>query len=130
MCSQSLGAAISSDSWYLPMSWHPHDGPPSRAAANFLDSVQGADWTLFAGRPFHFTYQSWVLKSVLLADLPSMLVGSVGGLLLGPFSFIRHVGTYEDSYIGAGLLFVLATGQWLMTGCAIQRRFLSKTRTT
>src|ERR1700719_2937264 len=25
-------------------------GPPSRAAANFLDSLQGADWTLFAGR--------------------------------------------------------------------------------
>src|SRR5258708_40157522 len=29
-------------------------GPPSRAAANFLDGLQGADWTLFAGRPFHF----------------------------------------------------------------------------
>ena len=101
-------------------------GPPSRAAANFLESVQGADWTLFAGRPFHFTYQSWVLKSVLLADLPSMLVASVGDLLLWPISFSRHVGRYEGSYISAGLLFAVATGQWLMVGCAIQKRFRSK----
>ena len=46
-------------------------GTPSRTAANFLDSVQGADWTMFAGRPFHFHYQSWILKSVLLAQLRS-----------------------------------------------------------
>jgi len=43
-------------------------GPPSRAAASFLDSFQGADWTLFAGRPFHYTYQSWILKSLRWAD--------------------------------------------------------------
>ena len=79
-------------------------GPPSRAATNFLNSVQGADWTLFAGRPFHFTYQSWILKSVLLADLPSMLVASVGSLLLLPIPFIRDLGRYEGSYIDAGLL--------------------------
>jgi len=85
--------------------------PPSRAAANFLDSAQGADWTLFAGRPFHFTYQSWVLKSVLLADLPATLVASLTDLLLWPVSFVTHVGRYEGSYIAAGLLFVVATGQ-------------------
>ena len=96
-------------------------GPPSRAAANFLDSVQGADWTLFAGRPFHFTYQSWILKSVLLADLPSMLIASVGSLLLLPIPFIRH---------DAGLLFVVATAQWLIVGWAIQTRFRSKAHTT
>src|ERR1700719_748718 len=66
-------------------------GPPSRTAANFLDSVQGADWTMFAGRPFHFHYQSWILKSVLLADLPSMLVVSVGDLLLLPLWFTKHI---------------------------------------
>ena len=105
-------------------------GPPSRAAANFLDGVQGADWTFFAGRPFHFYYQSWVLKSVLLADLPSMLPASLGGILLWPISLIKHIGTYENSYIATGLLFVVATGQWLMMGCAIGQRFRSKARTS
>src|SRR5450432_253447 len=105
-------------------------GPPSRAAANFLDSVQGADWTFFAGRPFHFHYQSWVLKSVLIADLPAMLVGALADLVLRPFSFAMHVGTYVGSYIGAGLLFVVATGQWLIVGHAIEKPFRSKARTT
>ena len=105
-------------------------GPPSRTAANFLDSVQGADWTLLAGRPFHFTYQSWILKSVMLADLPAMVVASVGSLLLWPISLSGHVGRYEGSYIGAGLLFVVATGQWLMVGCVIHKQFRSKTQTT
>jgi hypothetical protein len=98
-------------------------GPPSRAAAAFLDSLQGADWTFFAGRPFHYAYQSWVLKSLIWADMPAMLVGSVFGLSLSPFQTVVHVGTYEGSYIGAGLLFVLATGQWLMVGRLVQKRF-------
>jgi hypothetical protein len=101
-------------------------GPPSRAAANFLDSLQGADWTLFAGRPFHFTYQSWVLKSVLLADMPSTLVVSAGDLLLWPLWLIKHIDTYGRSYIAAGLLFVVATGQWLMVGHFIQKRLSRK----
>ena len=103
-------------------------GPPSRAAANFLDNAQGADWTLFAGRPFHFTYQSWVLKSVLLADLPAMLVASLTDLFVWPVSFVTHVGRFEGSYIAAGLFFVVATGQWLMVGRALERRFLTTTR--
>jgi hypothetical protein len=103
-------------------------GPPSRAAANFLDNAQGADWTLFAGRPFHFTYQSWVLRSVLLADLPAMLVASLADLLVWPVSLVTHVGRYEGSYIAAGLLFVVATWQWLMVGRALERRFRTATR--
>jgi hypothetical protein len=105
-------------------------GPPSRAAANFLDNAQGADWTLFAGRPFHFTYQSWVLKSVLLADLPAMLVASLTDLLVWPVSFVTHVGGYEVSYIAAGLLLVVATWQWLMVGRALEKRFRTATRPT
>ncbi len=102
-------------------------GPPSRTAAIFLD-VQGADWTMFAGRPFHFHYQLWVLKSLVLADLPSMLVVSVGSLLIMPLKLTGHIDTYTGSYIGAGLLFVVATGQWLVVGFLIQRRFRSKRR--
>jgi len=101
-------------------------GPPSRAAANFLDGVQGADWTFFAGRPFHYTYQSWVLKSVILADMLAMLIGSFFSLLSSPFRVFMHIGTYEGSYIGAIYLFVLATGQWLMVGNLFEKRFRRK----
>jgi hypothetical protein len=103
-------------------------GSPSRTAAIFLDSVQGADWTMFAGRPFHFHYQSWVLKFLVLADLPSMHVASVGSLLIVPLKLTGHIDTYSGSYIGAGLLFVVATGQWLVVGFLIQKWFRSKRR--
>jgi hypothetical protein len=83
---------------------------------------------MFAGRPFHFTYQSWILMSVLPADLPSMLVVSVGGLLSVPLQLTRHIDTFAGSYVGAGLLFVVATGQWLIVGFFVQRRFRSKRR--
>jgi len=101
-------------------------GPPSRAAADFLGGMQGADWTLFAGRPFHFVYQSWVLKILILADMLAMLVGSACGLLLWPLSIIKRIPIYEASYISAGMLFVLATGQWLVVGHLLQRQFRRK----
>jgi hypothetical protein len=101
-------------------------GPPSRAAANFLDGLQRADWTFFAGRPFHYTYQSWALKSLILADMPAMLVGSFFSLLLSPFRFLGHIGTYEGSYIAAAFLFVVASGQWLMVGHLLQKHFRHK----
>lgn len=101
-------------------------GPPSRAGADFLNSVQGADWTFFAGRPFHYEYQSWILKSLILADIPAMLVGSFFSLLLSPFWLLRHIGIYEGSYIGAAFLFVLATGQWLVVGYRLQKRYWKK----
>jgi hypothetical protein len=101
-------------------------GPPSRAAADFLGGMQGADWTLFAGRPFHYVYQSWILKSLILVDMPAMLVGFACGLLLWPLSIIKPIPIYEASYISAGILFVLATGQWLIVGHLLQKRFRPK----
>jgi len=101
-------------------------GPPSRAAAYFLESLQGADWTFFAGRPFHYAYQSWILKSLIWADMPAMLIESACGLLLWPLSFVRRIPTYEASYISAVVLFVLATGQWLIVGHLLQKRFWPK----
>lgn len=98
-------------------------GPSSRAAAAYLDSLVGADWAFFAGRPFHYTYQSWILKSLIWADLPSMLIEFVCGLLLGPLSSVMRVGTYEGSYISAGILFAIASMQWLIAGYLLQKRF-------
>jgi hypothetical protein len=101
-------------------------GPPSRAAADLLVGMQGADWTLFAGRPFHYAYQSWILQSLVLVDMPAMLIESACGLLLWPVTLIKRIPIYEASYIGAGILFVLATGQWLIVGYLLQKRFRPK----
>jgi hypothetical protein len=103
-------------------------GPPSRAAAAFLDSLQGADWTFFAGRPFHFAYQSWILKSVIVADMPSMLVQAACGLLLWPVSSVMHIDTYEGSCVAASPLFVFASVQWLMVGHFLQKRVWLRSR--
>jgi hypothetical protein len=103
-------------------------GPPSRTAAAFLDSTRGADWTFFAGRPFHYYYQSWILKSLLWADIPSALVQAACGVLLLPLSSVVHVGTYEGSYISACFLFAIASMQWLIVGYLLQKRFWPMSR--
>ena len=46
---------------------------PSRQFAQFLDQVGGSSATVFAGRPFHFPYESNPLKCLFMADLPSMI---------------------------------------------------------
>lgn len=102
-------------------------GPPSRAAA-FLDSMYGADWTLFAGRPFHFEYQSWILKLVIMVDLPSMLVQAVAGLLLLPIWRFVHIGGYEASYVPAISLFVIGSLRWLFAGHLVQSRLLPRSQ--
>ena len=91
-------------------------GPPSRQAATFLDSLAGADFTMFAGRTFHFTYQSLDLKALMVADLPAGLAQLPLGLLLSPLRKTLHIGTFEESYVSAALLFIVATCQWLVVG--------------
>jgi hypothetical protein len=58
--------------------------PPSPMFANFLDSLSGSSTTIFAGRPFHFTYESMTLKSLFVADLPSSLAQVPLGISLSP----------------------------------------------
>ena len=71
---------------------------------------------MFAGRAFHFTYQSVDLKALVVADLPAGMVQLPLGLLLSPIIKILHIGTYAASYVGAAILFILATCQWLVVG--------------
>ena len=101
-------------------------GPPSRRAADFLDSLQGADWTLFAGRPFHYHYLSWVMQALILADMPSMLVAAALALLLSSLHLTPHLSTFVQSYVDAVVRFILATGQWLLIGRRLEGRFPSR----
>jgi hypothetical protein len=97
-------------------------GPLSRAAAQFWDSLQGADWTIFAGRTFHFYYEPKILKSLFFADLPALLAAGLGDLLTLPLARLAHLGTYEASYVAAGELLLAGTFQWLIIGRLIEAR--------
>jgi len=94
--------------------------PPSRAFANFLDSMSWSDTTIFAGRPYHFTYESIWLKSLVVADLPAGLAAIPLSIVLSPVDRMGHFDTYTESYVVAGFFFVVATFQWLIIGRATE----------
>jgi len=91
-------------------------GPPSRAAAQFRDTLGGADWVIFAGRPFHFHYEPSIVKSLVIGDLPANIVCAFANLCISPVWRIFHMGTYEGSYIGAGEWLLAGSLQWLAIG--------------
>ena len=112
-----LLAAIHASWFYLAVE---NMGPPSRGAANFLDGFAGADWTMFAGRAFHFTYESIYLKGLIAADLPAGLVGVPLGMIISPVLRIAQMGRFEESYVSAYILFILATFHWLVVGRLVE----------
>jgi len=100
--------------------------PPSPALGEFLDSGGGSSATLFAGRPFHFTYESIFLKLLIFCDLPSALALLPVDLLLLPLRKAASLSAFSTSYFGAAELFSFATCQWLLIGCAVQTRIAAK----
>jgi hypothetical protein len=104
--------------------------PPSRGLAQFL---QGGGWssaTLFAGRPFHFEYESIPMKLLFLADLPSALAAILLDFAKYPLARLFHFNFYTDSYVAATELLLIATFQWLLLGWAIDGWLVSKRRGT
>jgi hypothetical protein len=97
-------------------------GPPSRAAAAFRDSFEGADFTIFAGRWFHFHYEPLVVKSLFAADLPAMLFNGLAAFIASPLVRLAHLGTSEHSYIDAGEFLITGTLQWLAIGRRLEVR--------
>ena len=100
--------------------------PPSPAFADFLDKGGSSTATIFAGRPFHYHYESGLLQTLVLADSPSMLVEALLGLVSFPLLVNAHLGHYLGSYLGAGLLILIATLQWLVVGESVQTWLSSK----
>lgn len=90
--------------------------PPSRGLANYLEHGGWSSATIFAGRPFHFRYESLALKILTLLDLPSSLVSTPFAILFFPFSKLLHLGLYEGSYAGACILLAVSSLQWLAIG--------------
>jgi hypothetical protein len=98
-------------------------GPPSRAAAQFWDSFQWADWTIFAGRPFHFHNEPLIVKALWAADLPALLMAILPSLLIAPLIRLAHLGTFETSYLAAGGFLFAGSLQWLAIGRRLEVRW-------
>jgi hypothetical protein len=91
--------------------------PPSPGLANFIEQSRGSSTTaILAGRPFHYHYESFSLQILFLVDLPSELASVPVAFLLLPVFKPFHLGRFTGSYIGAGIVLVVSSMQWLTIG--------------
>ena len=100
--------------------------PPSLGFAKFLQDGAGSSATIFAGRPFHFVYESILLKSLILADLPAELAQLPFEFLFVPLCKHSHLSFIALSYWDAGILLVFASCQWLLLGAALESAIKSR----
>jgi hypothetical protein len=96
--------------------------PPSPDLGKWLDNGGYASASLLAGRPFHLVYESIAMKLLILADLPSLFASIPLDFILSPLQRVTHFGTYAGSYVGAALLLLTASFQWLAIGKVIESR--------
>jgi len=92
----------------------------------FFDQGGGSSATLLAGRPFHFEYESPFLKLLILSDIPAMLAIVPLSFALLPFWKSFHIGFYLGSYLGAAVLLISASCQWLLIGHQIDQWLVRK----
>ena len=90
--------------------------PPSPQLAQYLDQGGWSSASVLAGRPFHFHYESNLLKCLFLADLPSMLAAIPLDFAVGALLRVVRVGSFVGSYFGAGLMLLAGTLEWLALG--------------
>ncbi len=100
--------------------------PPSRAFAKWLESLSWSDMTLFAGRPFHFYYESLAMKLLILADSPAEIAEIPADLLAMPLLKPFHMDLYSGSYVDALLMLLLASLQWLAFGRLLESRLSAR----
>jgi hypothetical protein len=96
--------------------------PPSPQVAEFLDQDGGSSATVLAGRPFHFHYESYLLKCLFVADLPSMVAAIPLDFVVAPLLKVLRVGSFVGSYFGAGLMLLAGTLEWLALGKIMEDR--------
>jgi len=105
--------------------------PPNRGFADSLDRLYASggwcDATVLAGRPFHFHYESLLLKIMFLVDLPALLAVSLAGLLV-KFTYISHLSLFTLSYAGGAFWMLLGSVQWLIVGNLVERRLAPGSR--
>lgn len=96
--------------------------PPSPEFARWLGGLQGSSSTIFAGRPFHFHYESTLTKVVVISDMPLTIAALPLSVVVALTLWPMHLGLYYSSYVEAGITLLAATLQWLTVGRLIQDR--------
>jgi hypothetical protein len=71
---------------------------------------------LLAGRLIHWNNESLVLQSVILLDLPAIMVANV----VLPLSSSLNLCRYTQSWVEAIILLIFASLQWLLIGFGLQ----------
>ncbi len=90
--------------------------PPSPQLAQFLDQGGWSSASVLAGRPFHFHYESNLLKCLFVVDLPSMVAAIPLDFVVGALLKVIRVGSFVGSYFGAGVRVLAGTFEWLALG--------------
>jgi hypothetical protein len=90
--------------------------PPTPELARFFDQGGWSSSSVLAGRPFHFEYESNLLKFLFLVDLPSMVAAIPLDFAVGALLKAIRVGSFMGSYFGAGLMLLAGTFEWLALG--------------
>ena len=89
----------------------PAENPPDYDCAPGLETNRG----LLAGRTLHFSYESPLLKTLLILDIPSMIPSA----LLGP-PVESHFCDYAASWVAALILLFFSSAQWWLIGYWIE----------
>jgi hypothetical protein len=90
--------------------------PPSPGLGAFLDGGGWSSAELLAGRPFHWVYESLLLKSLVFLDLPGTVAMIPVSLALASVAKVCGLGFYAMSYVTATLMLIGGTSQWLLVG--------------
>lgn len=96
--------------------------PPSPELGRFFDEGGWSSATILAGRPFHFTYESPLLKTLIVADLPASLVSIPVSIPVTYVLRILKVGSFVGSYVDATIALLTGCLQWLILGKLAQDR--------
>lgn len=104
--------------------------PPAPDLAQFLQRGGWSSATVFAGRPFHFEYESVFLKLLFLIDLPSALVAIPLDFATGSLARMLHMSLNTRSYVAAAELLLVASFEWLLIGHAIHDSLASRGKGT
>jgi hypothetical protein len=99
--------------------------PPDPGLAQYLEHGGHSSATILAGRPYHWHYESLPLKLLPFVDLPAWLAGGFLTIALSPLSRAIHPSLFAWSYIGAAILLLLSTCQWMIIGARIQIKLAS-----
>ena len=77
--------------------------------------------SFIAGRSVHWHYESALLKALMLLDLPSTMLALPGGFLLWLLRyFLPEMCVTTESWIGAVILLIATSVQWLCIGYWIE----------